>query len=212
MKNHVLLATISYYCLIIGAANLIMWTILIVSGKVEAYEENIVRYSFHWLSEFSTAILLIIAGVKLRKDKENLNLLFLSLGFLITSVGSAFIYYLGNFDVPMFIITTLISGATVIIMILIYQTLDQLLFFTNGIAIYGLLNIMGRALQEMDISLITMSVPVFLFIFIITINLLNKNVVFKYMLHTDEMKEVSTNSSDMKDPQDTEKENFTVSP
>ncbi|MFC2089517.1 hypothetical protein ACFLT1_01980 [Bacteroidota bacterium] len=184
MKNQVMLQVISYYCLIIGAANLVMWIIIILTGQVTDFQEKPIEYIFHWASEFSTAIILIIAGIKVLRDKENLNFLFLALGFLIIAVGSAFIYYFINFDVPLFTITTLISGSTIVILILIYKNLDQLLFFTNGVALYGLMNILGYALQEMNISLISMSLPAFFFILIITINLVNKNVVFRYLHHS----------------------------
>lgn len=182
IKKKGLLSYTALYCIIIGALNLITWSFLILSGSVTDFGEKPIAYIFHWISEFATALLLLMAGIQYKRSKtENLNFIFVSLGMLMISIGGAFIYYLLHFEVFIFIFSTIITGTTIIFLILNYHSLKHLIFFTNGICLYALLNILGAGLQEMNISIISMSAPAFIFIFILTITLLNKDVVFRYM-------------------------------
>jgi hypothetical protein len=182
MKNQGLLIYTAYYCIVVGLLNLIICSYLLITGSVTDFDVKPIAYIFHWISEFGLAFLLIISGIQfIRSKSQNLNFIFVSLGALMISIGGAFVYYLLHFEVLIFIFTTIITGATIIFLILNYRSLKHFIFVANGISLYALINILGEGLQDMNISLITMSAPAFIFIFILTITLLNKDVVFKYI-------------------------------
>ncbi|MDA3821754.1 MAG: hypothetical protein PF450_03955 [Bacteroidales bacterium] len=182
MKNQGLLTHTANYCIIVGILYVFFWSFLIISASTTDFTENPIAYIFHWISEFGTSFLLIISGLLFRRsNSQNLNFIFVSLGALMISSGNAFVYYLLHFEVLIFIFITILTGATIIFLILNYRSLKHFIFVANGISLYALLNILGEGLQEMNISLISMSAPAFIFIFILTITLLDKDVVFKYM-------------------------------
>lgn len=170
------------YCLLIGIINLITWTFLILSDKIGNIESDLIAYIFHWISEAGTSILLIFTGYSLLKKLPSAYMyLFFSLGFLFMSIGGAFVYYLVHPYLPIFILSTLISGSTIIFLIMNYNSLKDFIFLTLGISIYALINITGNALIDMNFTLITMSVPALIFLCILASSMLNKDIVFRYL-------------------------------
>lgn len=181
MEIKLLLKASAYFCLLTGIFNLITWIFLISTGGVPNLDEELISYLFHWTAEFTTAVLLITSGIRILKYGESaMNLLFLSLGLLLMAIGSAFVYYLLNFEPLIFIISTIITGITIILLITHYRSTKDFIFLTLGIVIYTLLNILGNEIQEKNIAMISLALPALVFILILTISLLNKEIVFKY--------------------------------
>lgn len=79
------------YSIVIGISVLGMWSMIILTGGIT---EGAIEISFHLLSEFLMAILLIISGIGLLRGKTSGRKLFLiSNGMLIYSVLNAAGYY-----------------------------------------------------------------------------------------------------------------------
>lgn len=182
MKNRNIHKLAAFSVLLIGILNLVTWTILITSGKVTDFSETPISYIFHWISEFSTAILLVVSGLLLiRKHPMQQNVLSLALGCLIMAIGGAFAYYLINFEAAMFIMSACITGLTIILIILTYEKLQDFILLTCGLTIYALINLMGDAFQTMDIPSMILEIPAFIFLLILTIGILRKNMTFRYL-------------------------------
>lgn len=180
MKNGSLIKATAIFCILIGIVTLLTWTILFLSGDGLDLQNETTTTLFHWFSEFTTVILLIIAGYLLLKGSANcINMMFLALGFLLMATGGAFIYYLSNFEPNLFSVTSLITGSTIILLILNFKSLKDFIFVALGSSVYGLLNILGRGLQDSDISIISMSLPALVFLIILIFTLQNRAIVFK---------------------------------
>ena len=182
MNNLTVNKLTAFSVLIVGILILLTWTILITSGKITDFNSTPISYIFHWISEFITALLLLTTGFYIiRKHPLQQNILSLSLGCLVMSIGGAFAYYLLNFEIAMFTITVCIFGLTVILIILNYQKLQDFIFLTLGITEYSLLNLMGDAFQNNDIPSLILEIPAFLFLLILIIGILRKNISFRYL-------------------------------
>ena len=104
--------------------------------------------------------------------------MFLALGFLLMAIGGALIYYLANFELPMFIITAMITGLTIFFIFFNYTGYRDFFLIAIGTTIYGLLNILGKGIQIIDISLISMSIPAIVFLCIMMIQMVNRDLKF----------------------------------
>lgn len=157
------------------------WLFIIAYGDIDDYHEQPISYIFHWISELSTGVLLLTAGIKtLGKKRGSKNYAFLSLGFLLMAIGGAFMFYMQNFDVGFFSGSALILGATIILIILNYRSLQNFILLSLGAMIYGLLNLLGDALQNGNASDIAMAVPTLLFAIILVASLVKRDLVFKH--------------------------------
>lgn len=172
----------AFSVIIIGMMNLVTWTVLIVSGQVSDFTDTPIAYIFHWVSEITTALLLLITGFyMIRKHPAQQNILSLSLGFLVMAAGGAFAHYLLNFEVSMFVIMACIFAYTVILIIINYQKLQDFILLTLGITEYSLLNLIGDAFQINDVPKLILEIPAFLFLLILIFGILNKNMVFRFL-------------------------------
>jgi hypothetical protein len=89
------------YFIVIGISVLGMWSMTILTGGIK---EGPVEISFHLVSEFLMAILLLIGGIGLLRGKTYGKKLFLiSNGMLIYSVLNAAGYFGQSGNVPMMI-------------------------------------------------------------------------------------------------------------
>jgi hypothetical protein len=95
------------------------------------------------------------------------------------AAGGAFIYYLSNFEAILFGVTSLITGSTIILLILNFKSLKDFIFVALGSSVYGLLNILGGGLQDSDISIISMSLPSLVFLIILIFTLQKRAIVFR---------------------------------
>lgn len=150
----------AYFCLVIGFLNLFTWTYLLVNNKVPGMDKELLAFVFHWISEFVTAILLIISGVMiLRNNRMRRYMFFIALGFLLNAINGAFWYYLANFNPLLFIMMVAILIFTLLFAGINYNNWKHLLFLTLGFCIYGELNILGDALISNKDSLLAMVIP-----------------------------------------------------
>lgn len=176
MHTNIITRTTAYFMLIIGAVNLLMWTFLIASGQVEDFNDKPNAYIFHWISEFGTALLLITAGsFIILKKAHSVKLMFLALGALLLAIGGALYYYLNHFEVVIFIITALITSATVLFILINYRGTRDFLYLSAGLTMYALINMMGQGFQEADPTIVSMSVPASLFMLLLITGLLRKD-------------------------------------
>ena len=77
----------AFYAIVIGISMLGMWSMIILTGGII---EGPVEVSFHLVSEFLTAILLLISGIGLlRGNTKGRELFLISNGMLIYSVLNA---------------------------------------------------------------------------------------------------------------------------
>lgn len=172
------------FCLLTGMLNLIAWTLIIASGQVTDFEERTLAYIFHWISEFTTALLLLVAAVMFLRHKPcKRTLLFTALGFLLISIGGAFVFYLEEFEPAMFTMSAVITGLTIIFIILNYTKLQDLVQMTAGLGIYAMLNILGDALESGNSSVITMTVPTLLFLIVMVIAISGREMFFRRFSH-----------------------------
>jgi len=179
MKAHPPLRYAAWFCITTGTLNLGMWAWLILSGSITDFQAEPVSYIFHWVSEFSTALLLILAGnLLLRKHRHATRIFFLSAGFLLMAIGGAFIYYLFDFEAAPFVLSAIITGGTIIIIILTYRGFRDFILITLGAVTYAFLNITGKAITNDDISVLSMAVPALVFTVIVALNILGKEVTF----------------------------------
>lgn len=167
----------AYFMLITGTINLLMWTFLIASGQVEDFSSEPVAYVFHWISEFATALLLLSAGIHvLRSNTPRLNLVFLALGSLLMAIGGAFYFYITHFETALVIFTAVFTGATIFFIFISYRGFKDFIFLTAGLVLYGLINVMGQGFQEGNQTLVSMALPATLFILVLIVGLLRKEI------------------------------------
>jgi peptidoglycan/LPS O-acetylase OafA/YrhL len=107
---------IAIYSLFIGILMVGMWSVFIITGQVPEFTLKPAEITLHLIAEFTTSILLIIAGISILKRKRigyNLNLV--ALGMLLYTLIASPGYYIqkgepvfvGMFTI--FLILTLIS-------------------------------------------------------------------------------------------------------
>ncbi len=150
----------AYFCLVIGFLNLFTWTYLLVNNKVPGMDKELLAFVFHWISEFITAVLLIVSGVMiLRNNRMRRYMFFIASGFLLNAINGAFWYYLANFDPFLFIMMVVILIFTLLFAGLNYNNWKHLLFLALGFCVYGELNILGDAVIANKASLLIMIIP-----------------------------------------------------
>lgn len=94
------------YSILVGVCMLGMWSMILLTGGVS---EGTIEISLHLVSEFLTAILLLISGICVLKNKVYGNKLSLiSNGMLIYSVLNAAGYYGQRGNLPMLCMFTII--------------------------------------------------------------------------------------------------------
>ncbi len=175
MHSNKTIRNTAYFMLTIGAINLLMWGFLIASGQVEDFKDEPIAYIFHWISEFGTALLLITAGIFIiLKKAHSVSLMFLALGALLLAIAGALYYYLNHFEVAIFVITALITAATILFILINYRGTWDFIFLSAGLTMYALINIMGQGFQEADATVVSMSVPASLFMLLLISGLLRK--------------------------------------
>jgi len=158
------------FCLAVGILNLGMWATLLITGQVPLVHEQLISYLFHWFSEFTTAILLITAGIFLFRNPESSGagkLYFLASGFLINAINGAAWYYLLNFSLPIFLMSCLILGFSLFLVIKNFRYREEINSLTTGIVLYGSINIIGYGFDRGDTSLLIYAFPMLLAVIMI---------------------------------------------
>ncbi len=108
----------SYFAILIGLCMLLMWIFFIVSGNVPEFEEKIWEIIYHLVAEFSTAILLIVAGLMtLRKHRLGRPMLLVSLGMLLYTVIMSAGYYAQRGTVAFVVMFSVFTVAAILAII-----------------------------------------------------------------------------------------------
>ena len=174
------------FCLTVGILNLAAWLLIITSGQVDDFQERVLSYLFHWISEFITAILLIYSGILFFSRTAYMrNILFIALGFLLLSIGGAFLFYLREFEPAMFVLSSVITGLTIIVIILNYKRMQDFIYLAFGSSIYALINILGDALTGHAFTSIIMSIPALLFLSLGLFLIATREITFRRIIPGD---------------------------
>lgn len=140
--------TASFF-LAVGFLNIGIWIMLILTGQVETFQQEKISFLFHWASELSMAILLILTGIRLFKVNPHAReLFFFSSGLLLIAIIGALVWYLLHFNPAMVAMGALITATTLVLVILQSPELKDMIFMLTGIILYGTINVAGEALQK----------------------------------------------------------------
>ncbi|HYW94299.1 MAG TPA: hypothetical protein VE870_01785, partial [Bacteroidales bacterium] len=141
------------FCLVTGSMMLLMWSFLISTGKVTGIDEHIVSFIFHWIAEFSTALLLILSGILIYRHHPLMpSILPLSLGLLLNAVHGMFWHYALLTEFTMAIPGAALTGVTLIYIFLNLKSMRAWLMLVLGLIDYGSINIVGNALNDGDLN------------------------------------------------------------
>lgn len=158
----------AWYCLLIGLLILTVWMVLLIIEEAPQISNELVAYIFGWISKFSTALLLILAGISMLVEWSSKRLLFyVALGFLINAANGAFWYYLANFNISFFAASIIIVVSAFYFAIINFADWVDVLYVTLGIVIYGSLNILGDAIGVRNWDNVVYIGPMLLFTILI---------------------------------------------
>jgi len=108
------------YMLTIGIMIIFLWVFLISSNNVPELETEPASILFHITAEELTAILLVISGVIMWKQKKwSLRLSLISLGMLLYSIVNSSGYYVQYFQLPFVVMFGILFVMTLTIIILL---------------------------------------------------------------------------------------------
>lgn len=105
------------FSLVVGSCMIILWCMLLFTGKVSELTTEPYRIMTHLLSELITALLLITGGISVFKTKKNTILLNVSFGALVYSVLTAGGYYLQKGEAAMVVMFGVFTVLTTIFII-----------------------------------------------------------------------------------------------
>ena len=122
MKNK-----IAIYPIIIGLSMIGMWTVLLSTGQVLETETDRIEISYHLVSEFLTAFLLIIGGYGLYKERSwGFGVFLVSMGMLLYSVINSTGYYAGQGEIVMVGMFTVLTVLTALFLIVSFKKKDEI--------------------------------------------------------------------------------------
>jgi len=118
---------IAVYPIIIGLLMVGMWTVLLSTGEVLETETDRIEISYHLVSEFMTAVLLIIGGYGFYNERRwGFGVFLVSMGMLLYSVLNATGYYAGQSEIAMVGMFTVLTGLTVLFLIISFKKKDKI--------------------------------------------------------------------------------------
>ncbi len=140
---------------------LIAWTIIIVQEGIPNLKSELVSFIFHWTAEFSTAVLLIIAGVAVIKKSERYEtLFFLAIGLVINAAQGAFWFYIIHFSLSFLILMFTVTASAVWLAVTNYAGMYNITALTAGVGMYGVVNLVGNALNRGNWDVVIYSIPI----------------------------------------------------
>jgi len=163
----------AYFCVIIGIANLGIWTVQLATGRMAEVLARPVAYAFLLTAEALTALLLVAAGIAiLSLALHARRLFFFAGGMLFIAAIGVLVVYIPARD-PIFIASgALVAGLTLVFLSRNYSASSDLAYMALGTVLYGQLVVLGNLLQAGDTgtaayAVITMAVtlPVTLVLF-----------------------------------------------
>lgn len=118
---------VAYYSIFIGISVIAMWVMILLT---ETTPEGKTELSFHLFSEFLMALLCLVSGILLLRNKPMTKLLnILGLGMVIYSVLNAAGYYGEKNEIPMMIMFIVLLILTTIA---IFLHLDEKIIVKDG--------------------------------------------------------------------------------
>lgn len=122
MKNRTLITS---YCLLVGILMIGQWLFFLIAGFVPELGIKPWTTTLHIAAELTTAGLLIISAIQLKKDSpRSIQLTLISLGALIYAVIQALGYFIDSGDLIFVIMFILLQLLTVIFIILTIREQD----------------------------------------------------------------------------------------
>lgn len=167
---------LAWFSIIIGLFNIIMWLMLLFTNQIPNWQEEIISFIFHWISEISMALLMISAGILiLRKVKFHRSLWVFADGMLFIAIFGATLYYTFiEFDIAFIIMGIIISLLSFVLFLKVKNNLEDLILWVLGISIYTFTNVIGIGLQNSEFTTFVYSLVSILCLIIASIFLLIK--------------------------------------
>jgi hypothetical protein len=111
----------SSYSIFVGLAMIVMWLIFIITEQVPEMNTAPIQISYHLIAEFLTAILLLIGGFGLLKNKAwGFHLYLISMGMLLYTVIVSAGYYANLEDMIMVGMFTVFQILTIAFIVLTF--------------------------------------------------------------------------------------------
>ena len=118
---------IAIYPVIIGLLMVGMWTVLLTTGQVMETGTAPLEISYHLVSEFLTAFLLVIGGYGLYTGRGwGFGIFLVSMGMLLYSVINATGYYAGQGEIAMVGMFTVLTVLTALLLVLSFRKRTKL--------------------------------------------------------------------------------------
>ncbi|MBD3285987.1 hypothetical protein GF359_05800 [candidate division WOR-3 bacterium] len=134
------------YGFVIGAAMVVTWIALFVTGQAEPLRCG---FTAHLFSELLTAVFMIVAGVLIMAGRRTQRwVTYFGFGLLLNATLGAFVFYIVNFSIGIFLMSFLSFAVTVVLAAINYERLRDLTFLTLGVVLYACINIGGEALES----------------------------------------------------------------
>lgn len=145
-------------------------------SKTPNLENEIINFIFHWISEFGTAGALILAGLLInRESKKSEEIYYFATGLLMNAVIGMIIYYIIFTEIIFIVMGFVIISISIYLGMQNYDKLRDVYFFAMGAILYGLLNIFGIGVRELNISiLVYLGVALLLGIILIILSFKNE--------------------------------------
>lgn len=150
------------FYLLNGISMLIIWPVLILTNQVKELNSQFLYMLFHLSSEFITAVLSIVSGIGLLKNRDwSKRIYFLSTGLSFAAGILAIIYYLFIPESKDIAMVGMLFGINFVLIFLLIKNFkmfyDSEQYFTskfellfNGAKIYVLINVAGMLLDKVN--------------------------------------------------------------
>lgn len=134
------------YGFLIGAAMVATWVMLFATGQAEKIG---IHFGLHLFSELLTATFMIAAGALILAGRKGQRwVTYFGFGLLLNATLGAFVFYIVNWSVGIFLASFASFALTVTLAAVNYEKLRDLSFLTLGVVVYACLNIFGEALES----------------------------------------------------------------
>jgi hypothetical protein len=124
----------SIFSIIVGISIIGMWGMFYFSGQIVELSTKPIDITFHLINEFTTAILLLLGGYGLLRNRNwAARVHFLSMGMLLYSLLTANGYFTQKGVIPMTILFSILTIITVVLVISSILSKDKRVKILHGI-------------------------------------------------------------------------------
>jgi hypothetical protein len=151
---------LAIFLIILGAAIIAVWSLLLARGNVFDVDANLFSFLFHWASELLLAVLSVVVAVSLFSQKrwaKKLGLFVLGVS-ICSTFHAAYYYFIEQQILFLAVMVSIFFGISVVFLLLGFRAwwftsktqinLLKLSLAVLGILVYYLLNIAGQHGQE----------------------------------------------------------------